>query len=210
MQRLPEIMAEDRSVWIRQMATLALLTGGFHFLQFAASAALWFGTNSAVLAAFGLDAAVSACAAVLLSIRIRRSYETLSKSWRSRVIAYGYIIGAVLSLVLGASGFITGQYAERSVLGIVLAAVSMLIVPIAGSYMKVLAVELRNQTLKDAAVFTFGNSYLSMVLLIALLVHAGMDFRWGDSLGALVMVPFLAQKGIQILLEEGTSEYVED
>jgi hypothetical protein len=203
-------MADDRSVWIRQIATLALLTGVFHFLQFIASLALWVRTDSAVLAAFGLDAIVSSCAAVLLSVRIRRSYESLAKSWRSRPVAYGYLVAAVLSLVLGVSGFITGQSAQRNLLGIALAAVSMLIVPIAGSYMKVLAVELRNQTLKDAAVFTFGNSYLSMVLLIALLMHAGMDFHWGDSLGALVMVPFLAQKGIQILIEEGTSEYVED
>jgi divalent metal cation (Fe/Co/Zn/Cd) transporter len=95
-------------------------------------------------------------------------------------------------------------------MGIALAFISMLVVPIAGSYMKVLGVELRNQTLKDAAVFTFGNSYLSMVLLIALMLNAGMDFRWGDALGALVMIPFLAQKGIQILIEEGSAEYVED
>src|SRR5262245_47800110 len=148
-------MADDRSVWIRQMATLALVTGAFHLLQFIASLALWVRTSSAVLAAFGLDAIVSSCAAILLSVQIRRSYETLSKRWRSRIVAYGYITAAVLSLFLGASGFITGQYAERSLLGIVLAAVSMLIVPILGSYMKVLAVELRNQTLKDAAVFTF-------------------------------------------------------
>jgi divalent metal cation (Fe/Co/Zn/Cd) transporter len=203
-------MPDDRALWIRQISLLALLTAGFHFLQFAASAALWIRAGSPVIAAFGLDAIVSAVAAVRLSIRIRRSYETLATEWKSRVVAYGYIIGAVLSLFLGISSFLTDHRSQRSLLGILLAAVSMLVVPIAGSYMKVLAVELRNQTLKDAAVFTFGNSYLSMVLLISLLLNAGMDFAWGDALGALVMVPFLAQKGIQILIEEGSSEYVED
>jgi divalent metal cation (Fe/Co/Zn/Cd) transporter len=201
---------DDRAQWIRQISTLALITAGFHLLQFVASAALWIRAGSPVIAAFGLDAIVSAVAALLLSIRIRRSYDKLATEWRSRVVAYGYIIGAVLSLLLGISSFLTDHRAQRSLLGILLAAVSMLVVPIAGSYMKVLAVELRNQTLKDAAVFTFGNSYLSMVLLISLLLNAGMDFSWGDALGALVMVPFLAQKGIQILIEEGSSEYVED
>ena len=76
--------------------------------------------------------------------------------------------------------------------------------------MKTLAVELRNQPLKSASIFTFGNSYLSMVLLIALLLNAGMNFSGGDALGALVMFPFLAQKGIQILIEEGRREYAED
>ena len=54
------------------------------------------------------------------------------------------------------------------------------------------------------------NSYLSMVLLIAMLMTYAMNLRWGDPLGALVMFPFIAQKGIQILLEEGKHEYVED
>ena len=203
-------MPDDRAQWIRQIATLALLTAGFHLLQFVASTALWLRAGSPVIAAFGLDAIVSAVAALLLSIRIRHSYDRLATEWKSRVVAYGYIIGAVLSLLLGISSFLADHRSQRSLLGILLAAVSMLVVPIAGSYMKVLAVELRNQTLKDAAVFTFGNSYLSMVLLISLLLNAGMDFAWGDALGALVMVPFLAQKGIQILIEEGSSEYVED
>jgi divalent metal cation (Fe/Co/Zn/Cd) transporter len=201
---------DDREQWIRQISNLALLTAGFHLLQFVASTALWIRAGSPVIAAFGLDAVVSAIAALLLSIRIRNSYDRLATEWKSRVVAYGYIIGAVLSLLLGVFSFLADHRAQRSLLGILLAAVSMLVVPIAGSYMKVLAVELRNQTLKDAAVFTFGNSYLSMVLLISLLLNAGMDFAWGDALGALVMVPFLAQKGIQILIEEGSSEYVED
>ena len=65
------------------------------------------------------------------------------------------------------------------VLGIVLAAVSMLVIPIVGSYMKVLAVELRSQPLKAAAIFTFGNSYLSMVLLVALADKCGHGIPLG-------------------------------
>jgi divalent metal cation (Fe/Co/Zn/Cd) transporter len=151
-------------------------------------------TNSAALMAFGLDAFVSAIAV----------------QWRNKVAGYGYIGAAAGASYLGASALWRGQWPASTVLGIVLAAVSMLVIPIAGSYMKTLAVELRSQSLKSAAIFTFGNSYLSMVLLIALLMSHGMGLRWGDPLGALVMFPFMAQKGIQILLEEGKHEYVED
>jgi divalent metal cation (Fe/Co/Zn/Cd) transporter len=49
-----------------------------------------------------------------------------------------------------------------------------------------------------------------MVLLIAMLMSYAMNLRWGDPLGSLVMFPFIAQKGIQILIEEGKHEYVED
>jgi hypothetical protein len=203
-------MADDRATWIRQSFQLALVTAAFHFLQFLAAATLWTVNGSAVLAAFGLDAVVSGFAALVLALRIRHSFETLADNWRSRPAAIGYLVGAVVSLILSVKQFWQPRWSAGALLGIVLAALSMLVVPIVGSYMKVLAVELRSQPLKSAAIFTFGNSYLSMVLLVALLIHTGMGFPWGDALGGLVMVPFLAQKGLQILIDEGKQDYVEE
>jgi len=196
-------MTSDRETWIRHFFYLALFAAAFHSLQFMASFVLWMRTKSAALMSYGLDAVVSAVAALVLAGRIQRE-------WRNKFVAYGYIAASAGALYLGASMLWRGNWPQTTVLGIAVAAVSMLVIPIVGSYMKVLAVELRNQALKSAAIFTFGNSYLSMVLLIALLMSYGMNLRWGDPLGALVMFPFMAQKGIQILLEEGKHEYVED
>jgi divalent metal cation (Fe/Co/Zn/Cd) transporter len=196
-------MSGEREIWIRHFFYLALFAAAFHSLQFLASLLLWRATRSAALMSYGLDAVVSAVAALILAGRIQRE-------WRNKFVAYGYMAASAGAVYLGVSMLWRGEQPQASVLGIVVAAVSMLVIPIAGSYMKVLAVELRSQALKSAAIFTFGNSYLSMVLLIALLMNYGMNLRWGDPLGALVMFPFMAQKGIQILLEEGKHEYVED
>ena len=210
-------MPDDRSTWIRHYFQLALVMGGFHSLQFVASGTLWWITGSAALAAFGLDAVVSGVASFILANRIRGSFETLGDNWRSRPVAVGYLAGAAIALALAVAQLWSrrwtaghGDIRFLMILGIVLATVSMLVVPIVGSYMKLLAVELRSQPLKAAAIFTFGNSYLSMVLLVALLINAGMGFRWGDAVGGLVMFPFLAQKGLQILIDEGKQEYVEE
>jgi hypothetical protein len=196
-------MTDERETWIRHFFYLALFAAAFHGLQFLASLVLWMSTRSPVLMSYGLDAFVSGAAALVLAARIQRE-------WRNKFVGYGYIAASLGAIYLGGSMLWAGTRSQPSVLGIVLAAVSMLVIPIVGSYMKVLAVELRSQALKSAAIFTFGNSYLSMVLLIALLMSYGMNLRWGDPLGALVMFPFMAQKGIQILLEEGKHEYVED
>jgi len=203
-------MPDDRATWIRHSFLFALIAAGFHFLQFAGAGLLWGLTGSAALAAFGLDAVVSAFAALLLAGRIHRSFDTLGDNWRSRGVAIGYLAASALALILSVAQLWSRQWSTGTLLGIILAAVSMLVIPIVGSYMKVLAVELRSQPLKAAAIFTFGNSYLSMVLLVALLVNRGMGFRWGDAVGGLVMFPFLAQKGLQILIDEGNQEYVED
>jgi divalent metal cation (Fe/Co/Zn/Cd) transporter len=196
-------MTSEREMWVRHFFYLALFAAIFHSLQFLAAVTLWKRTRSAALIAYGFDAVISAAAALVLAARIQRE-------WRNKFVAYGYIAAAAGAFYIGASMLWTGSRPQASVLGIVLAAVSMLVIPIVGSYMKVLAVEMRSQALKSAAIFTFGNSYLSMVLLIALLMSYGMNLRWGDPLGALVMFPFMMQKGIQILLEEGKHEYVED
>src|SRR5437773_1861990 len=153
------------------------------------------------------------CAKVQTTCRRRHvsiGDESIPPITRNRFVAYGYMTAAAGSLYLGASTLWLGRWPRTSMLGIVVAAISMLVIPIAGSYMKTLAVELRSQALKSAAIFTFGNSYLSLVLLIAMLMSYAMNLRWGDPLGALVMFPFIAQKGIQILVEEGKHEYVED
>src|SRR5262245_48935022 len=49
---MPEGVLDERKTWIRHSYYLALLTAGFHFLQFTASAALWSTTNSAAVASF--------------------------------------------------------------------------------------------------------------------------------------------------------------
>ena len=94
------LMSDDRSTWIRQSFQLALVTAGFHVLQFLASAILWMIAGSASLAAFGLDAIVSAFASFVLAARIHRSFETLGDNWRSRGAAIGYLAGAAIALYL--------------------------------------------------------------------------------------------------------------
>jgi divalent metal cation (Fe/Co/Zn/Cd) transporter len=204
-------MSDDRQTWIRHSFYLALFTAFFHTLQFTASLALWIQTKSPAIISFGLDAFVSVVAALVLASRIRIPGQTGRTNLTGNVLSgYGYMAASAVAFYQGASMLWNRERPIPNVLNIVVAAVSMLVIPIIGSYMKVLAVELRSRTLKSAAIFTFGNSYLSMVLLIASLLNYGMNLGWGDPLGALVMFPFMAQKGIQILLEEGKHEYVED
>src|SRR6184192_3891731 len=64
------VLTEDREIWIRHFFYLAIFAGTFHSLQFLASVLLWAATNSAALIAYGLDAIVSAAAALVLATRI--------------------------------------------------------------------------------------------------------------------------------------------
>src|SRR5262249_56391035 len=117
-----------------------------HALQFIASLLLGMSARSAGLMSFGLDAVVSAVARLVLAARI-------PKEWRHRSVAYGYMVASAGAFYLGASMFWTGSRPQPSALGILVAAVSMLVIPIVGSFMKILAVGLRIPAFNSAALF---------------------------------------------------------
>jgi divalent metal cation (Fe/Co/Zn/Cd) transporter len=188
---------------------LSFIAAAVHFLQAVTCAILWAGNGSPVLAAFGLDAIVGAAGALRLGLGIRAAGD-IPPHRAGRALGYGYAAAALLTLAIAVPPLWRGARPPISPAGIVLGALSMLVIPIVGSYMKSLAVELRSQPFRSAAVFTFGNSYLSLVLLTALLLNAGMDFGWGDAAGALAMIPFMAHKSVQIFIEEERPKFIDD
>jgi Cation efflux family len=188
--------------WLRQFVFLFLVAGFVQTLMSVSGVVLGWGAGSPALVVFGLDAGLGALREFALAIRLgRRTIPDLPPPTGSRVLPAAYIGVGLFAFVSGAQSLWRGLASAPTLLGIGLAALSVLLVPIVGSYMKAVAIELKSAALKAAAVFTFSNSYLAMVLLISLLIRTGMERGWGDAVGALVMAPFILQKGIQILIE---------
>ena len=197
-------MTDESQIWLRQFFFLGLFTAFVHLLQAVCGILLWLRAGSAILLAFGLDAAVGSMRELALARKIA-VHDTADVDSRIdhilfRIVGGGYVVVGLVALILGAGYLWERRVPDATLLGVGLAATSMLVIPIIGSYMKSLAMELRSPALKDAAIFTFGNSYLSMVLLIGVLINAGMERWWGDPLGAVVMSPFIVYKGIQIVV----------
>lgn len=200
-------MCDESRYWLRQFFFLFLTASAILLTEAVSAILLWIVTASSVLLVFGLDAGVGALREAVLARRLRRWGTAdvdadADRGWLS-LIGIGYVLVGGVALILGAAGLWLDRRSEPTLLGVALAALSMLLVPIVGSYMKAVAMELKSPALRAASVFTFGNSYLSMVLLVSLLVRVGMQRWWGDPLGALVMTPFILQKGLQILTDRG-------
>lgn len=207
-------MSDETRAWTRQFLYLAVLTGFVNLLQATTGIALFMAVSSPVLLAFGLDAFVGGTREFVLARRIARHGTADERDSADRVLfrAVGgsYLLVGAAALVAGAAALWRGGRPEPTLVGVTLAAVSMLLIPIIGSYMKALAMEVKSPALKEAAVFTFGNSYLSMVLLIGLLINVGMERWWGDGVAAIVMSPFVVQKGVGILMDASPGEFEEE
>ena len=206
----------DRQALAKHFVILVIFSALFQLIQAVCGLTLWVSVGSQVLLIFGLAALVGALREGILAIRIFQhdftsGYFVNNSSRRLLgVLGASYLLVGVAAILFGVQGLVKGERHLASLLGVGLAAIALLVIPIIGSFMKALAIELRSAALSSASVHTFGDSYLSMVLLISLLINAGTDLWWGDALGAIVMAPYLIQQGIQTLLNLSGPGFQED
>ena len=90
----------------------------------------------------------------------------------------------------------------ESLIGILLASVSLIVMPILAWQKKRVAAQIHSRALAADALETLACSYLSFTLLLGLGLNAWLGWWWADPLAALAMVLFLLREGWEAI-EEG-------
>jgi divalent metal cation (Fe/Co/Zn/Cd) transporter len=158
--------------------------------------------GSIALLGFGLDSVIETCAAGALLWRLAveargRDRETVERS-EQRVFRF---IGATFLLL---ALYVSAQAAwmlwrqrppEETVIGIILASVSLVVMPLVSWGKLRSARELGSASLRAEAKETLACSYLSLTLLLGLGANAAFGWWWADPVAALLMVPWLAREG---------------
>lgn len=85
---------------------------------------------------------------------------------------------------------------EPSVFGIVIACVSLVVMPILSRAKKRVGIELNSAAMNADAKQTDFCAYLSAILLLGLAMNALLGWWWADPVAALVMVPIITKEGI--------------
>ena len=85
---------------------------------------------------------------------------------------------------------------ERSVPGIILACVSMVVMPILSHAKKDVGRKLGSAAMNADAKQTDFCVYLSGIMLAGLLLNAVLGWWWADPVAALIMVPIIAKEGV--------------
>jgi divalent metal cation (Fe/Co/Zn/Cd) transporter len=94
------------------------------------------------------------------------------------------------------SDLISRKAPEHSVSGIVLACVSLVVMPLLSRAKKRVGDELGSAAMHADAKQTDFCVYLSAILLAGLLLNVTLGWWWADPLAALAMVPIIAKEGI--------------
>jgi divalent metal cation (Fe/Co/Zn/Cd) transporter len=165
-----------------------------------AAVALTAGTlaSSTALFGFGLDSVVevSSAAAVAWQFSAREhAVREAREKTALRVIAVSFLALAAYVTVDAVRALTGTGAAERSVTGIVLAAVSLAVMPFLSAAQRRAGRELGSASAVADSRQTLLCTYLSAVLLAGLLLNATLGWSWADPIAALVIAAVAVKEG---------------
>ncbi len=203
----------DVARWRRIASRLVAATLAYNGVE--AGVALWSGLSAASIAlvSFGLDSVIEIAAAAVMLRRLGLEErgvdrEAVERSERRvhRFVGWTFLALAIYVTVEAASTLWRHAEPSESVVGIILAAVSLLVMPVIAWGKLRAAREIRSGALRAEAKETLACSYLSFTLLAGLVANAVAGWWWADPVAALLMVPWLLREGVEGIRGEEEAE----
>ncbi len=201
-----QIDTTNRPSLVTRGRRLEYFTIGYNSLEGLIAVAAGLIAGSIALVGFGFDSLVEVTSGAVLLWRL---HADLDSERRERVEAISLrIVGAcfvVLALYVSydsIKSLVRQEEPEQSVVGIVLAAVSLIVMPLLVRAKRRVARAINSAALMADSKQTELCTYLSGILLIGLLLNALLGWWWADPVAALIMVPIIAKEGIEALRGE--------
>jgi divalent metal cation (Fe/Co/Zn/Cd) transporter len=162
--------------------------------------------HSVALVAFGLDSVIESASASVLVWRLRsetRATRTAEESERLAVRLVGLAFFALAAYVGARAAFdlIRETQPEESVPGIVLALVSVIVMPLLAWRKRVTARALDSRALQADSRQTTLCTYLSAFLLAGLVANALFGWWWADPLAGLAIAVVATKEGRELYAE---------
>ncbi|MBJ6613303.1 cation transporter [Streptomyces sp. I4(2020)] len=154
--------------------------------------------SSTALIGFGLDSVIEVSSAAAVAWQFSASDHTVREAREQRtlrIIAVSFFALAVyvtFDAVRALSG--TGE-AERSVPGIVIAALSLAVMPFLSAAQRTAGRELGSASAVADSKQTLLCTYLSAVLLVGLVLNATLGWSWADPIAALAIAGIAVKEG---------------
>lgn len=153
--------------------------------------------SSTALIAFGLDSVVEVLSAAAVAWQFSAKDPESRERIALRLIAFSFFALAAYVVIDTALGFFGGREAEHSLVGIILAAVSLAIMPALSWFERRTGRELGSATAVADSKQTLLCAYLSAALLVGLLLNGLFGWAWADSIAALIIAGWAIKEGVE-------------
>lgn len=196
----------SRSQLLRHGIRLEVATVGWNLVEGIVAVSAGLLASSVALVGFGLDSFVETTSGAIVWWRLRAELRSESVPERAEVLEHrasrmagGLLLALAAYIVFDAGrrllGF--GAEAQESPVGMVLTAISLVVMPILGRSKLRTASALGSGALRADAYETIACSWLSLTTLVGLGLNAALGWWWADPLAALVIVPLIIREGLE-------------
>lgn len=182
---------------------LEYATLGYNALEAVIAIASGMVASSIALIGFGIDSVIEVSAGSIMLWRLSQDADPCAERKAQRWIGYSFFALAAYVLWEAVGGLWRHEAPEASWIGIALASVSVILMPLLAARKRQVGLSLGSAAMIADARQTALCSYLSAILLLGLAANALAGWWWADAVAGLVMTPIICKEGIDALRGEG-------
>ena len=194
-------VGEERTLAARHGRIFQYITIAWNSAECAVALAAGFIAGSIALIGFGFDSAIEVTSSLAALWRLRWDADEVRREaaerFTLRVIGTCFLLLAVYVTYDATQTLRQRHASEQSTVGIVLAALSLIVMPTLVHFKRRIASRLGSGALEAEARQTRVCAFLSAILLAGLSLNAWLGWWWADAVAGLLMVPLIAWEGLE-------------
>jgi divalent metal cation (Fe/Co/Zn/Cd) transporter len=191
----------SRAALVQRGLALNYLTIAYNVLEAIVALGAGIVSSSVALVGFGLDSVIEVTASGAAQWRLRADLDAARRERVERatlrIIGWSFLTLAAYVVIDSANALLRREPPERSVVGLVLLALSAVVMPVLARAKRRVARAMTSRALEADAKQTSLCAYLSVIALLGVALNAALGWWWADPVAALAMVPIIAKEGVQ-------------
>lgn len=180
---------------------LEYVTIGWNVVEAVVAIAAGLAASSIALVSFGFDSSVEVAAAAVVvwqfRAEVRGGVDEEREQKALRMIALTFFLLAVYVTFESIRTLITREAPDPSTVGVVLAAVSLAVMPTLAWLKRRTALQMGSKTLLADSAETFLCAWLSGILLAGLILNTTFGWWWADPIAALGIAYLATREGLE-------------
>jgi len=181
----------------RRIRWIVTATIAYNVVEATVALAAGAAASSAALVAFGLDSTIEVLSAAAVAWQFTRRDPERWERGTLRVIAVAFFALAMYVVASSAWALTTRVEAEHSLIGIILTALSVVIMPFLSLAERRAGREAGSATAVADAAQTLLCTYLSAAVLLGLVLNSAFGWWWADAVAGLVIAAFAVREGVE-------------
>jgi divalent metal cation (Fe/Co/Zn/Cd) transporter len=197
------VSRDARAVNLRRGRWLEYLTIGWNTVEAVISIGAGLLAGSIALVGFGVDSVIESTSGAVLLWRLRDGERGEARERLAlRLVGVSFLLLAAYVAFDAAKSLVLREPPEASYVGIGVAALSLVVMPLLARAKRRVAAEINSRAMRADSRQTDLCAYLSAILLAGLALNALFGLWWADPAAGLIMTPIIAKEGVEALRGE--------